>query len=169
VLAEKSKVFFVEAGLIPAKPDPEVYSWFSRLIDLLKNRVDHLDQLAGEAAIVYGLDEESPGIDNEARETLRKPEALAVAKEFARLVEERKRLTPEIYREIVGQVKDHTHQKGRTLFHAIRAALTGLGSGPELEKLIPLYEEGSPLNLPRKVMSCRERLHTILSALENQD
>ena len=45
------------------------------------------------------------------------------------------------------------------------AALTGLDSGPELEKLIPLYEEGSRLNLPRKVMSCRERLQIILRSI----
>jgi len=166
VLVEKSKVFFEEAGLIPVKPDPEVYLWLSRVIELLKPRVDHLDLLAVEAGIVYGLDADSPAIDGETREMLRKPEALAVAKEFARLVSERECLTPEIYREIVSQVKDRTRQKGRTLFHSIRAALTGLGSGPELEKLIPLYEEGSRLNLPRKVMSCRERLHTILNAIE---
>jgi glutamyl-tRNA synthetase/nondiscriminating glutamyl-tRNA synthetase len=75
-------------------------------------------------------------------------------------------LTPETYREMVFQVKDATGQKGRTLFHSIRAALTGRGSGPELEKLIPVYEEGSRLQLPRKVMSCRERLHAILASLE---
>jgi nondiscriminating glutamyl-tRNA synthetase len=62
-------------------------------------------------------------------------------------------------------VKTNTHQKGRSLFHPIRAALTGRGSGPELEKLIPLYESGSQLNLPRKVMSCRERLQAILGAV----
>ena len=54
---------------------------------------------------------------------------------------------------------------GRNLFHPIRAALTGRDSGPELEKLIPLYEEGSRLNLPRKVMSCRERLRSIMRAV----
>jgi hypothetical protein len=62
-------------------------------------------------------------------------------------------------------VKANTRQKGRNLFHPIRAALTGHGSGPEMEKLIPLYESGSRLNLPRKVMSCRERLHAVLDSL----
>ena len=79
------------------------------------------------------------------------------------MADEKENLTPETYREIVGQVKANTHQKGRNLFHPIRAALTGRGSGPEMEKLIPLYESGSRLNLPRKVMSCRERLHAVLA------
>jgi hypothetical protein len=65
----------------------------------------------------------------------------------------------------VGQVKVNTKQKGRNLFHPIRAALTGHGSGPDLEKLIPIFEMGSRLSLPRKVMSCRERLQAILSVI----
>jgi glutamyl/glutaminyl-tRNA synthetase len=98
------------------------------------------------------------------RDLLRKPEGQAVAREFLRLADEKERLTPETYREIVGQVKDATHQKGRNLFHPIRAALTGRDSGPEMEKLFPLYEVGSRLDLPRKVMSSRERLRAILAA-----
>jgi len=31
--------------------------------------------------------------------------------------------------------------------------------------LIPLYEEGSRLNLPRRVFSCRERLRAILGSI----
>ena len=88
-----------------------------------------------------------------------------MAYEFARLVEEKERLSPERYREIAGLVKTATRQKGRNLFHPIRAALTGRGSGPDLEKLILLYEDGSRLNLPRKVMSCRERLRAILNSM----
>jgi hypothetical protein len=38
-----------------------------------------------------------------------------------------------------------------------------MGSGPELDRLIPIYEEGSGLNLPRRVMSCRERLAAVLN------
>ena len=89
-----------------------------------------------------------------------------MAKEFTRLVEDREGLTTEDYREILGLVKASTKQKGKGLFHPIRAALTGKGSGPELEKLIPIYEEGSLLELPRRVMSCRERLRAVLNSLE---
>jgi hypothetical protein len=74
-------------------------------------------------------------------------------------------LTLDLYRAAAAQVKAATGQKGRHLFHPIRAALTGRASGPELDRLIPLYEEGSRLDLPRKVMSCRERLQAVLSSL----
>ena len=163
-LVDKANPFFIDAGLVPAQLDQATRSWLAQVIDLVKTHVDHLDQLPSETGIIYGF-EASPQIDLTVRELLRKPEGQAVAGEFARLAEERDVLTAEAYREIVGQVKAVTHQKGRNLFHPIRVALTGRDSGPEMEKLIPLYEEGSRLNLPRRVMSSRERLRAILGAV----
>jgi len=162
VLEELAEGFFVDAGLVPANPDPQIRSWLADVIDLVKTHVDHLDQLPEAAGVVYGFETDSPEMDADAREALEKPEGKAVALEFTRLVLDKESLTPEVYREIVGQVKLNTKQKGRNLFHPIRAALTGKGSGPDLEKLIPLFETGSRLPLPRRVMSCRERLQAIL-------
>jgi len=88
-----------------------------------------------------------------------------VAEEFFRLVEQCETVSTEAYREIVAQVKATTRQKGKGLFHPIRAALTGRGSGPELERLVPIYEQGSRLRLPRKVMSCGERLRAVLATV----
>jgi glutamyl-tRNA synthetase/nondiscriminating glutamyl-tRNA synthetase len=164
-LVELSKDFFVEAGLIPRELCAPIKKWLAQLIDLLKTHVDHLDQLPAEAIIIYGFESNPPEIEKDARETLSKPEGSAVAREFACLVSQKESLTPESYQEIVGQVKANTRQKGRNLFHPIRAALTGRSSGPELEKVVPLYEEGSRLNLPRKVMSCRERISAVLNSL----
>lgn len=164
-LVEIAHGFFVEAGLVPAQMDPQMRAWLAQVIDLVKTHVDHLDQLPREAGIVFGFETAPPEIDDDAREALGKPEGKAVAQEFTRLVDEKESLTAESYREIVAQVKANMHQKGRNLFHPIRAALTGHGSGPEMEKLIPLYESGSRLNLPRKVMSCCERLHAVLDSL----
>jgi glutamyl-tRNA synthetase/nondiscriminating glutamyl-tRNA synthetase len=163
-LVDSAKGFFADAGLVSAPLDPEVRAWLAQVIDLVKTHVDHLDQLASAAAVVYGFETDPPSIDPDAREILRTPEGRAVASEFARLVNEQKSLTPETYREIIAQVKANTHQKGRGLFQPIRAALTGRGSGPELERLIPLYEQGSRLKLPRAVMSCRERLGAVLGS-----
>jgi glutamyl-tRNA synthetase len=157
--------FFVSAGLIPSEPDSQTSAWLAQVIDLVKTHVDHLDQLPAESDIVYGFEAAATAIDADARETLGTLEGRAVADAFARLVNEKESLTSEIYREIVGQVKAETRQKGRNLFHPIRAALTGHASGPDMEKLISLYEQGCRLDLPRKVFSCRERLQRILGAL----
>jgi nondiscriminating glutamyl-tRNA synthetase len=164
-LLKIAQPFFVRAGLIPMEVDSQTSSWLAQVIDLVKTHVDHLDQLPAEAEIVYGFGAGAPPIDADARETLGTLDGRTVADFFALLANTKESLTPEIYREIVAQIKAETRQKGRHLFHPIRAALTGRASGPDLEKLISLYEQGSRLNLPRKVFSCRERLQMILAAL----
>ncbi|MFH1572743.1 MAG: glutamate--tRNA ligase [Acidobacteriota bacterium] len=166
-LADAALPYFAAAGLVHPQPDAEVRSWLARVIDAVKTHVDHLDQLPSEAAIVYGFEAVPPDLDPEARAVLGTPEALAVAREFTRLVGEREPVDPGRYRAIVAQVKAATRQKGKGLFHPIRAALTARASGPELDRLVPLYEEGSRLDLPRKVMSCRERLRSVLAAVED--
>ena len=167
-LVKTAKRYFVDAGLFPAgsgEDASEADTWLGEVIDLIKTRVDHLDQLPAEAGIIYGLAGDSSDTDDAVRALLSGPEARSVADEFARLVHEKETLDSESYREIVGQVKAAAKQKGRNLYHPIRAALTGRDSGPDLEKLIAVYEQGSRLALPRKVMSCRERLRSILGSL----
>lgn len=154
--------YFEAAGVIPSKPEAAVRAWLARVVDAVKSHVDHLDQLVRETDIIFAFPKDPPELDEGARATLAEPGALEVAREFARQVAEREILTFDAYKEIVGIVKKATGQKGRHLFHPIRSALTGLGSGPELDRLIPIYEEGSRLNLPRRVMSCRERLEAVL-------
>ena len=157
-LALRAEKYFIAAGLVPANPSFEIHAWLMKVVDTLKTRVDHLDQLPRESTIVFGFETDPPALDAEAQEILASPEARAVALEFYRNVKDREILTLDAYKEIIGQVKSATKQKGKNLFHPIRAALTGRGSGPEMDRLIPIYEEGSRLPLPRRVLSCRERL-----------
>jgi glutamyl-tRNA synthetase len=165
-LAARSARYFASAGLIPSQAGEAVLEWLALVVDAVRSHADHLDQLPQGTSIIFGFETDPPELDADAREALRHPAALDVAREFSRLVEEREIVTPEAYREILNQVKAATKQKGKNLFHPIRAALTGRGSGPELEKLIPIYEEGSRLDLPKRVMSCAERLRAVLSSLE---
>lgn len=67
-------------------------------------------------------------------------------------------LTYDRFRELTKAVQKETGKKGKDLFHPVRMAITGAGSGPELEKLIPIYEEGSKLELVVHVKSVSERL-----------
>jgi nondiscriminating glutamyl-tRNA synthetase len=67
-------------------------------------------------------------------------------------------MTPERFKAIMNEVKAKTGAKGKELFHPVRVALTGSHSGPEFDKLIPILEEGSQLDLPQHVMSVGERL-----------
>jgi glutamyl-tRNA synthetase/nondiscriminating glutamyl-tRNA synthetase len=63
----------------------------------------------------------------------------------------------------MNEVKVETGVKGKDLFHPVRIILTGAHSGPEFDKLIPLLEEGSGLDLPTHVLSVRERVDAFTS------
>jgi len=58
----------------------------------------------------------------------------------------------------LNEVKAETGAKGKELFHPIRIIVTGSHSGPEFDKLIPILEEGSRLELPRHVLSVHQRV-----------
>ena len=45
--------------------------------------------------------------------------------------------------------------KGKELFHPVRIVLTGAHSGPEFDKIIPLFEDGSALGLGVKSVAER--------------
>jgi glutamyl-tRNA synthetase/nondiscriminating glutamyl-tRNA synthetase len=70
-------------------------------------------------------------------------------------------LTALRFKELMNEVKTQAAVKGKDLFHPVRILLTGAHSGPEFDKLIPLLEEGSRLDLPTHVLSVRERVETV--------
>jgi glutamyl/glutaminyl-tRNA synthetase len=57
-------------------------------------------------------------------------------------------VTPEVFKAWLKEIKVATAVKGKELFHPIRIALTGYHSGPDLDKLIPLFENGAALGIP---------------------
>ena len=64
----------------------------------------------------------------------------------------------------MNEVKAETGVKGKDLFHPVRIILTGAHSGPEFDKLIPLLEDGSRLDLPTHVSSVRERVEAFAAS-----
>jgi glutamyl-tRNA synthetase/nondiscriminating glutamyl-tRNA synthetase len=87
---------------------------------------------------------------------------------FIPKVQAQSELSYERFRAIAKEVQKETGEKGRELFHPIRVAITGAVSGPELEKLIPIFEEGSKLPLARHVKSVAERLREFAEAAKLQ-
>ena len=71
-------------------------------------------------------------------------------------------MTAEQFKLWMNEIKAETGAKGKELFHPVRIALTGAHSGPEFDKLIPVIEEGSQLELPLHILSVRERIQQFL-------
>jgi hypothetical protein len=51
----------------------------------------------------------------------------------------------EAFRAMVARLRERTGQKGRSLLHPIRLALTGEGEGLELDAAVPAIEQGALL------------------------
>jgi nondiscriminating glutamyl-tRNA synthetase len=134
--------------------DP-VVQWFDRVLELFLPAVDQLQQLPEKAATLW----RKPELSEEDAAILASEGGQRVARAFsAKIRQEAGPLTPPRFKELMNEVKAETGVKGKDLFHPVRIILTGAHSGPEFDKLIPLLEDGSRLDLPVHVLSVRERV-----------
>src|SRR5437763_857020 len=156
--------FFQKAGLLPENLDPEITRWFGRLVDLLAPYVDKLEQLPQPASLVLHYDAHTALANSDNAEVLRSEKTPAVVQAFSRQAANEFPLSPERFKAIMNEVKTETDTKGKDLFHPVRIMLIGSHSGPEFDKLIPLLEEGSTLDLPVHVKSVRERVAEFMAA-----
>jgi glutamyl-tRNA synthetase/nondiscriminating glutamyl-tRNA synthetase len=134
------------------------------LIDLLAPYVDQFDQLPDRAKIIFSNDAAAALSLPENAEALASDKAKAVMQAFAKRAANESPLTPERFKAIMDEIKAETGAKGKDLFHPVRIMLIGSHSGPDFNKLIPLIEDGSRLELPVHVKSVRERVAEFLTA-----
>jgi nondiscriminating glutamyl-tRNA synthetase len=149
--------YFGVVGWLPPQPSPSdaVVHWFDRVLELYLPAVDQLQQLPEKAAALWRVsqvaEEDAAMLTSEAGER--------VVRVFTEKVRaETGPITPHRFKELMNEVKAESGVKGKELFHPVRIILTGAHSGPEFDKLIPLFEDGSRLDLPAHVMSVRERV-----------
>jgi glutamyl-tRNA synthetase/nondiscriminating glutamyl-tRNA synthetase len=157
--------FFTRAGMLPENPDDRTRAWFGEVIALLAPSVDKVEQLPERAGLIFRYDAAAAVNSPDNVEVLAAPKTPDVLTAFAAQVEgDSSPMTPERFKAIMNEVKAKTGAKGKDLFHPVRIALTGSHSGPEFDKLIPILEEGSQLELPQHVMNVRERLAAFRAA-----
>jgi len=160
-LAELAVPFLLGAGYLDAHPSPEVLAWLERVLDAVLKNISTLQQLPDAVRIIFVYD-----ADKAAQELELSPmaSARAVLNAFIPKVLAESELTYERFRAVTKEIQNETGKKGRDLFHPIRVAITGAVSGPELEKLIPIFEAGAKLPLARHVKSVAERLREFAEA-----
>jgi glutamyl-tRNA synthetase/nondiscriminating glutamyl-tRNA synthetase len=172
-LAELSLPFLVEAGYLPKRPDEPTLAWLERVLDAVLKNLDHLSQLPAAVKLIFEYDAGSVVHGEETRHVAEDAASRQVLAAFIPKVladspapdgSSGAALTYERFREIAKAVQKETGKKGKDLFHPIRVALTGAVSGPELEKLIPVFEQGSKLALARHVKSVAQRLREFAAA-----
>jgi glutamyl-tRNA synthetase/nondiscriminating glutamyl-tRNA synthetase len=160
-LAELAVPFLDEVGYLNVHPGPDVLAWLERVLDAVLKNINLLCQLPDAVHIIFEYEAKKAV---EALQPSATASARAVLNAFIPKALAEGELTYERFRVLTKEVQSETGKKGRDLFHPIRVALTGAESGPELEKLIPIFEEGSKLPLARHVKSVTERLREFTEA-----
>jgi len=166
-LAELAWPYFENAGRLPAwaGASAEISAWFEALIALFLSAVDQLDQLPAKSDFIFYFDVQAARSTEENAAVLEKEIAQKVLEAFAaRAKAELGPVSAEHFKMWMNEIKAETGAKGKDLFHPVRIALTGAHSGPEFDKLIPVIEAGSRLNLPTHVLSVRERVERFVRA-----
>ncbi|HAR36741.1 MAG TPA: glutamate--tRNA ligase [Acidobacteria bacterium] len=155
--------YLQEAGLVGKEPGPAQRDWLTRAIEVLIEGVDKFSDLPQKFSLLFEFD---PGkMDEEARAIIQAESARKVLAAFLQKTAGLKEFNYEIFAGLTGEIKKATGIKGKELFHPLRVALTARASGLELDKFIPLVEEGSRLDFPRKIKGCLERLKEISAFL----
>lgn len=156
--------FLQKAGFVSVVDD-EVRDWTAQLVEAVLGGVDHLSQIPAKAAFVFEFDPAAAIRTEAAQQILLQPGATEVIRALNQELSNPQREVTRDWKEIVGVVKARTGQKGKQLFHPIRVALTGSDAGPELDKLLPLFEQGSRLSLGKRVLNCQQRVAAFVAAL----
>jgi glutamyl-tRNA synthetase/nondiscriminating glutamyl-tRNA synthetase len=169
-VAELAWSHFVTAGLLPPHnggwqmTTAAVEAWFGKLLALFLPAVNQLDELPVKAAFVFRFSASAARASEENAAILETEAAQKVLTAFAaRVGTHAGPVTPEQFKAWMNEIKTETGAKGKDLYHPVRIALTGAHSGPEFDKLIPILEEGSRVELPVHVLSVRERIEQFMS------
>jgi glutamyl-tRNA synthetase/nondiscriminating glutamyl-tRNA synthetase len=121
--------------------------------------------LPDRARLIFHYDAVAALAAPDNAEVLSGPKTKEVLAVFAQRVEiDSSPMTPERFKAIMNEVKEKTGAKGKDLFHPVRIVFTGSHSGPEFDKLIPILEDGSQLDLPHHVLNTHERLAAFRAA-----
>jgi glutamyl-tRNA synthetase/nondiscriminating glutamyl-tRNA synthetase len=145
-------------------------AWIVDTIPPIASSVDRLSQVPERLHTIFSYDAGAALSRASIRAELTSDGGRAVAAALADELRTSARLTDrDIFRAMANRVKEKSRQKGKALFHPIRAILTGEAEGPELDLLVPAIDRAttlSPADGLQSVTGCRERadaMHKLLT------
>jgi glutamyl-tRNA synthetase len=145
-----------EAGFVGRDISAEQQEWLKRAVEILVEGVDKFSELPQKFSLIF--DFEPRKLDEEARQIISSSSARKVLTAFIQKTSGLREFDYDIFARVTGEIKKETGIKGKELYHPLRVVLTARSSGLELDKLIPLVEEGARLNFPRPIKNCLERI-----------
>jgi len=142
-LVRLSLPYLRRAGWVAEPADADI-EFLKQVVPIAAAVVDRLEQVLPRLAFLFDFSPERslehPAIRAEAQEARAVIDALADV-----LTDQAPMLDREAFRAMAARVRERTGQKGKTLFHPIRLALTGEPEGLELDVAVPAIERGGIL------------------------
>ena len=157
-VVELAVPFLVDARLISEPLRQPVMEWLEFVVEAVINKIDYLSQLPDAVRLIFEYDVRKAAESLGTVESPDNADTRQILKRVVFKVLEERELTYPRFREILKEVQKETGKKGKELFHPVRVALTAADSGPELERLVPIFEEGARLKLEPPVKSVADRM-----------
>jgi len=165
VVAETAR-FFQARGFLTRKTDGAL-AYLESLLPMAVGSVDRLEEIPDRLAFLFDFDPASalqrPGVAEILHESGARDVIAALADAIAGPLLDR-----DAFRAVANRVKEKTGQKGKSLFHPIRVALTGEGGGPELDLAVPAMDRGAQLGADSgliKIPGARDRAIAFAAAV----
>ncbi len=153
-----------KAKFLPEKMSAGQWEWLEKMVEMLAERIDRFSDFPQEARVLF---EFSPlEMEDELKKELKTGCAPRVIRLFAEKISSVKEFDYDKFAAMAREIRDETGCKGKDLYHPLRIVLTARGSGLDLDKFIPLVEEGAEENFPTPVKNCSQRVSEALKILE---
>jgi nondiscriminating glutamyl-tRNA synthetase len=170
-LAALALPYLEHAGWLLGAPSPLLTAWLRLVVPPVAASIDKMSDVPDRLAQVFAYDAETALGRADLRAEATQPEALAVARAWARAVAEAPRLIDKAaFRDLAKRVGGEVGAKGKLLFHTIRLVCTGGPEGLELDVLVPAIDQAASLTTDDgiiAVLGIRERAAAFIVALDS--
>ena len=163
---EKARIAFPylrSAGLMPESMTEAHWAWLEKAVEILMEGMDRFSELPPRFSLLYEFSPDS--MDEEAGKILNEEKARSVIALFHEKTSPLAEFSYADFVTITAEIKKTTGAKGKDLYHPLRVALTARASGLELDKFIPLVEEGARLEFPKRIKNCASRVAEVIEYL----
>jgi nondiscriminating glutamyl-tRNA synthetase len=160
-MAEMAYPHLKAAELLPEDMTEAHWDWLEKVVLVFIERVDRFADFPSRVEMLF---EYSPfAMDAETKRELDGDCALKVISRFGQKIKDIEQFDYDQFIAITQGIKQETGCKGKDLYHPLRIALTTQSSGLDLDKFIPLVEEGAGLAMPRALKNCSQRVSEMLA------
>jgi len=122
-------------------------------LDLIRPNMDNINDLEQYISLLV---EEPFHVNSDAAHALSQPGSREIITAFHRLLAEVDTLTPQNLKQVFKDVASMTNIKGKGLYMPIRAAITGITHGPEMDKLLLFMNKEFILKRLEKITDSKE-------------